>query len=77
MSSIPMSLRLDDDALAELDALAKATERSRAFLAMQAIREFLRKNQWQVKEIEKGIAEADAGELISHEEIMARWGDDD
>ena len=70
MSSIPMSLRLDDDMLSELDALAKATERSRAFLAMQAIREFLRKNQWQVREIEKGIMEADAGEFISHEEML-------
>lgn len=29
---------------------------------------------WQIEEIKKGIAEADAGDLINHSEILKRWG---
>ncbi len=29
--------------------------------------------QWQIEEIQKGIAEADAGDLASHEEVKATF----
>lgn len=36
-----MSMRLPDDLVAQLDALAVATGRSKSFLAGQAIRDFV------------------------------------
>ncbi len=29
--------------------------------------------EWQIEEIKKGIAEADAGDLIDHSEILKHW----
>ncbi len=60
-----------------MDALAKATDRSKSFLAVQAIEEFVTIQEWQVAAIDEGIAEADAGKVVSHEkavEELRKWG---
>jgi RHH-type rel operon transcriptional repressor/antitoxin RelB len=71
-----LTLRLDSKTKKKLDKLAKATERSRSFLAAQAIREFLELNEWQIEEIKKGLREADAGDFASDaevERVMRKW----
>jgi predicted transcriptional regulator len=75
--STTMTVRLDADVKARLDALADATQRSKSFLAAEAIREFVEINEWQVRETQKALAEADAGDLADEEEMRAfaaRWG---
>jgi len=49
--------------------LSKSMNRSRSFVAAQAIREFVSVNEWQISEIKKGIAEADAGDFATAEEM--------
>ena len=44
--------------------------RSRSFVAAQAIKEFVSVNEWQINEIKKGLAEADAGDFASDEEMQ-------
>ena len=44
--STTMTLRLEDDVKARLDELADATQRSKSFLAAEAIREFVENNEW-------------------------------
>jgi RHH-type rel operon transcriptional repressor/antitoxin RelB len=41
-----MTIRLDADLKKQLDQLAEATQRSKSFLAVEAIREFVEHNQW-------------------------------
>ena len=64
-----MTLRLEDAVKARLDKLADATQRSKSFLAAEAIREFVENNEWQIREIKAAIMEANAGDFASDEEV--------
>ncbi len=69
--STTMTLRLEDDVKARLDKLADATQRSKSFLAAEAIREFVENNEWQIREVKAAIKEANAGDFASDEEVAA------
>jgi RHH-type transcriptional regulator, rel operon repressor / antitoxin RelB len=68
--SAVLTLRLDAKLKRQLDRLSKSINRSRSFVAAQAIREYVSVNEWQISEIKKGIAEADAGDFASEEEMQ-------
>jgi len=75
--STTMTIRLDDDLKEQLEKLAAATQRSKSFLAAEAIREFIELNEWQVHEIQRALQEADGGDFASESEIrktFAKWG---
>jgi predicted transcriptional regulator len=65
-----LTLRLDGALRSELDKLATATQRSRSFLAAEAIRDYVALNSWQIEEIHKGLAEAERGEFASESEVQ-------
>ena len=67
--STTMTIRLDDDLKEQLDQLAASTQRSKSFLAAEAIREFIELNEWQIKEIQQAINEADQGKFASESEV--------
>ena len=67
--STTMTIRLDDDLKEQLDRLAAATQRSKSFLAAEAIREYIELNEWQVHEIRQALRQADAREFASDSEI--------
>jgi len=75
-----MTLRLDDETNDRLTNLAGATDRSKAYLATQALKLFLENNEWQVQEIKETLAEADAAgpdQFVDNETVMAwmeTWG---
>ena len=74
--STVVTLRLKRDLRKQLDRLAKATERSRSFLAGEAIREYVALNQWQIEETHRALEEADRGEFASEEQVrraVRRW----
>jgi RHH-type transcriptional regulator, rel operon repressor / antitoxin RelB len=71
--SEPVTLRLDASTRKRLDKLAKATERSRAALAADAVQQYLEANEWQIAAIEKGVREANRGQLIEHSKLKAKW----
>ena len=66
-----LSVRVEPEVKARLDALADATQRSRSFLAAEAIREYVEINEWQLQEIQNGVAEADAGDFASDDELVS------
>jgi RHH-type transcriptional regulator, rel operon repressor / antitoxin RelB len=68
--SAVLTLRLDPKLKNQLDRLSKSMNRSRSFVAAQAIKEFVSVNEWQINEIKKGLAEADAGDFASDEEMQ-------
>lgn len=60
--------------------LSKATARSQSQLALDAIQSYLEVVDWQMQAIEKGIADANAGRLVSHDKVerwLASWGTKD
>ncbi len=65
------TIRLDDETLAKLDALAADTDRSRNWLVAKAIQDYVELNAWQIQRIKEGIAEADRGEFATDEELDA------
>ena len=71
-----MTVRLPVELKRRLDRLAGATERSKSWLAVDAIRSYLELQEWQIREIEAGIKEADAGEFATDAEVeavMSKW----
>ncbi|KQB59126.1 MULTISPECIES: CopG family ribbon-helix-helix protein [Betaproteobacteria] len=66
-----MTIRLDDEVRDRLDQLASATHRSKSYLAAEAIRDFVEANEWQIREIQAAVKEADAGDFASDEELAA------
>jgi predicted transcriptional regulator len=77
MASTTMTIRLDDEVRDRLDRLAAATQRSRSYLAAEAIEQYVALQAWQVSEIEQAMKEADAGDFGTDEEVAAvakRWG---
>ena len=74
-----MTLRLDEGTLRRLDRLATMTERSKAWLAAQAIRDYLELNEWQIRAIELAVKAANrrGAKFIDHEKVdawLATWG---
>lgn len=69
--STTMTVRLEDDIKNRLDVLAEATQRSKSFLAAEAIREYVELNEWQIQETSAALAEADAGDFASDKEVEA------
>jgi RHH-type rel operon transcriptional repressor/antitoxin RelB len=64
-----MTVRLEDDVKNRLDQLAQATQRSKSYLAAEAIRDFVENNEWQIREIQTALTEADAGDFASDEDL--------
>ena len=69
--STTITVRLEDDVKHRLDVLAEATQRSKSFLAAEAIRTYVENNEWQVAEIQVAQEEADAGDFASDEDVTA------
>jgi predicted transcriptional regulator len=69
-----LTLRLDAKLRGSLDRLAKATKRSRSFLAAEAIRDYVAPNNWQIAGIQKGIAEADRDAFASQAQVARLAG---
>jgi predicted transcriptional regulator len=76
MEKSNITVRLSADKIALLDQLAKVDDRDRTYVIKLAIDRYLAHHQWQVDEIKKAIAEADAGDFASDqevEELFAKW----
>jgi predicted transcriptional regulator len=64
-----LTVRLDDGSAQRLAELAEKLNRSEAELARQAVDDFLSAQEWQIADIEAGLAEADRGEFVPDEAI--------
>jgi predicted transcriptional regulator len=77
MATTPVvTVRLEPELRERLDRLAMAQRRSRSFVATEAIREYVKANEWQIEETRKALAEADRGEFASPSEVrrvMKKW----
>ena len=66
-----MTIRVDRRTKSRLERLAKAMERTKSYVAAEAIRAYVDLNEWQIAEIKAALKEADAGDFASEEEVRA------
>jgi predicted transcriptional regulator len=71
MNAEAFTVRTDGETLKQLDELASQLDRSRNYLVNQAIKEFLDLQSWQIAKIEEGIAAADRGDVVPHDQVFA------
>ncbi len=72
-----LSLRMPEGLAERLENLAKATDRSKSYLAAVAIEEYIAIQEWQVQAIKEGINEAKTGKVVGHHkavEELKKWG---
>mgnify|MGYP000252802334 CR=1 FL=1 len=77
--STTMTIRLEPELKQRLEQLAETTHRSKSFLAVEALRDFVELNEWQLQEITTAIKEADDGDFASVRsvnETLNKWGVD-
>lgn len=68
-----LAVRLDPDLEARLSAVAKRTGRSKSFYARQAILEKIEELE-DIALLEEALRDPDAGQRISHDQMMRELG---
>ena len=71
MTNAVISARVDSETLALVDRVTKAQGRSRSWFAAQAIKRAAEEEAKLLAFIQEGIDDADRGDVIPHEEVMA------
>ncbi|MCX7098973.1 MAG: CopG family transcriptional regulator [Methylococcales bacterium] len=75
MATEAFTIRAETTIVHKLDDLAVSLDRSRNYLVNQAIKKYLETHAWQVEKITQGLAAADRGELIAHDDVMREMED--
>jgi RHH-type rel operon transcriptional repressor/antitoxin RelB len=71
-----MTIRVDRKTKVRLEKLAKAIDRTKSYVAAEAIRAYIELNEWQIEEIKAALKEADAGDFATEREaeaVMRKW----
>ncbi|SIT58285.1 conserved hypothetical protein [Mesorhizobium prunaredense] len=68
------TVRVPDETATRHDQLAEKVDRSRSYMAAQAIEDFVAREEWQLAEIEAGLAEAKRGDFANGRDIAAVVG---
>ena len=74
MTSTVLSVRVPEELKEQLDYLSRSAKRSRAYLATEALGDYVKKNAWRAKELHEAIKQAEKGDFVSHE-AMIEWAD--
>jgi predicted transcriptional regulator len=72
-----LSIRVKDELKEKLESLAEATQRSKSFLATEALERYIELESWQVAHVEEGMKQADEGLVVPGEDVdrwLASWG---
>lgn len=75
--STPVSIRLDPGLNDRVAAIATALDRPKSWVIEQAVQDFVALQEWQLAAIDEGIRAADAGRVVSHEDVASwvrSWG---
>ena len=70
-ASTTMTIRVRPDVKDKLDRLAAGTQRSKSFLAGEAVAAYVERELEIIEGIHAGLADAEAGRTVSHDEAMA------
>ena len=70
MTARNISIRMDIEKIDQIDRLASAIGRSRAWILNQATDRYLEYEEWFVQQVEKGVADATRGDILSHDQVI-------
>lgn len=71
MSTRTINIRLPEVLYEQIEDLSKATARTKSFLAIDALTNYVQRESWQINDIRKGLDEADSGDFASAKEVEA------
>jgi predicted transcriptional regulator len=72
MSNTVLSIRVTDEMKEQLELLATTSKRSKAYLAKEAIADYINRNAWKAKALRDAVTKADEGVFIS-QDAMEDW----
>ncbi len=67
-----MEVHISPDLLAKLERIATERGGNTETLAREAIERFVDYDGWFMREVEKGLAQIERGEVLSHDEVGSR-----
>ena len=76
MKKMSMTARLTPETARKMDLLANTLNRSKSFIAAEAIKAYIHEQEWVIEAISRGIKEADQGKLATPKQMkitIARW----
>jgi predicted transcriptional regulator len=68
--SDPITLRIPEDVLADIETIAQATERSRSWVIVRALRTYLQQEGAEILAYRRGLDEVAAGEVEDLDEVV-------
>jgi predicted transcriptional regulator len=69
-----VSIRLDDEVLTKLDALTKASDRSRAWLLAHAVQQYVEHESWQIEAIQATLEKMRQGNAaFAADDDVKQW----
>ena len=68
-----VSTRVDAGLISDLDALCHATERDRSYHVERALKDYVERNLWQVRAVQEGIADVEAGRVKPLDTVVEKW----
>ena len=69
-----ISVRVPTDVAQRLENLSKSVDRSKSYLAAEAIEEYLDLHEWQVQAIQAGLQEVEQGDVVSFVDVKKDLG---
>jgi predicted transcriptional regulator len=67
-----MEIKLSPDLQAKLDRIASQQGRDSESLVHEAVERLADYDDWFIRQVEKGLAQIDRGEVVKHEEVATR-----
>ena len=71
MATVTLSARVPEDFRAQVDELAKALGRDRAWVVEQAVRQFIQTETQFLTAVQRGREDIQAGRFVEHDEVEA------
>ena len=71
MTAKTINVRLPEALYSQIEELAKATARTKSFLTIDALTQYVERESWQIRDIHEGLKEADAGEFATDDQVKA------
>lgn len=69
LSLLTVDVPLDSDLQAKLSRLAAQQGRPSEALVVEAVERMVNYDEWFLREVDKGLASADRGELVDHQDV--------
>lgn len=68
--SDPITLRIPEDVLADIETIAQATERSRSWVIVRALRTYLQQEGAEILAYRQGLEEVAAGQVEDIDQVL-------